>query len=267
MRGNRLDGRCALRRRSSARLSTSGLAGVGIAAGGDPETNPAALLFILSPIIMAVVLRATGEGWADAGLRLRLRGNGAWYALALLLFPLATVAVLGLGAAAGAVTFDGAEGGAFVAAFAAGLVMRLVYAAFEELGWRGYLEPRLAALGVPALRRHLIVAAVWGVWHVPYILTFDLMTDLPLGAYLPLFLASMVPMAVIYGVMRERSGTVWPAVLMHGMANAVAFPLLTTDLVTVDGGLWFGARPEGLLSLAILSAVAVVVWRVTARRR
>ncbi|WP_084039540.1 CPBP family intramembrane glutamic endopeptidase [Demequina sp. NBRC 110053] len=250
-------------------LGLASLAGIGIAAGGDPETNPAALLFILSPVLMAAILRWTGDGWADAGLRLRLRGNGTWYALALLLFPLLTAVVLGIGTLTGAVTWDTGSARDLAAAFVAGLVLRMVYAACEELGWRGYLEPRLAALGMPAARRHLAVAVIWGAWHVPYILTFDLMTDLPLGAYLPLFLISIVPMSFIYGVMRERSGTVWTSVLMHGMANAIAFPLLTTGVVEVDHEVVFAARPEGLIMLAGLCVVAWAVWRsrrVTARR-
>ena len=67
-------------------LVLSMLGGLVMAASPDPETSPGALLFVLSPILMAVGLRTLGrEGWADAGLRLgRERG---WYAVALLLFP------------------------------------------------------------------------------------------------------------------------------------------------------------------------------------
>jgi len=242
-------------------LGLSVLASVGIAAGGDPETNPAGLLFILSPILMAAILRWTGEGWGDAGLRLRMQGNGGWYALSLLLFPLLTFAVLGLGALSGGVTFDADATGAIAAAFPAALALRMVYSAFEEFGWRGYLEPRLAALGVAPARRHVIVAAVWGVWHIPFMLTIDLMTDLSLGVYLALFLIAMVPMSFIYGVVRDRTGSVWPAVLMHGMANAVAVSILTTDAVTIDTELVFAPNLEGLVMIAGLTAVARVVWR------
>ena len=119
---------------------------------------------------------------------------------------------------------------------------RLTFAAFEEFGWRGYLEPRLAALGVPALRRHLAVGVLWAVWHVPYIVAFgDGYTDLPLAAQLPLFTVAVLAMAVIWGVARDRTGSVWPAVLGHGIANAVAFPLLAADVVVIDSPLVLGA--------------------------
>jgi len=231
---------------------------------GSPDAGESAgmLLFILSPILVASLLRWFGkDGWADAGLRFKARGNGHWYLLALLLFPALSAVAVGLGAATGAVTFAEGAAGAFAAAFAVTLVIRMVFAAFEEFGWRGYLEPRLANLGVPAARRHLIVAAVWGVWHVPYILAVDVMTDLPLVAYLPLFLVAIVPMSFIYGVVRERTGSVWPAVLMHGMSNAVAFPLLLPEVLTLDNELVFAARPEGLITLAGLVVTAAVLWR------
>ena len=36
----------------------------------------------------------------------------------------------------------------------------------EELGWRGFLLPRLAARQGP-LRASLVVGLLWGLWHLP----------------------------------------------------------------------------------------------------
>ena len=232
-----------------------------MAASPDPETSPGALLFVLSPILMAVGLRTLGrEGWADAGLRLgRERG---WYAVALLLFPVLFLVPVVLGTLVGDVHLAPGAGERFAVLFATGLVARLTFAAFEEFGWRGYLEPRLAALGVPALRRHLAVGALWAVWHVPYIVAFgDGYTTLPLVVQIPMFTVAVLAMAVIWGVARDRTGSVWPAVLGHGMANAVAWPLLAADVVVVDTPLLFGARPESVVVLPLLLLTAVVVYR------
>jgi hypothetical protein len=38
----------------------------------------------------------------------------------------------------------------------------------EEYGWRGYLLPRLLSLG--EVRATLLVALIWGPWHVPFLL-------------------------------------------------------------------------------------------------
>ena len=224
------------------------------------------LVFILSPLLMAAALRwFGGDGWRDAGLRLRLRGNGRWYLLAAVGFPVLSALAIGLGVAAGQVDVAPGFGAAFAAALGVALVPRMLFALSEEFGWRGYLEPRLAALGVAPARRHLLVAAVWGVWHLPYILALEDYTELPLAVHLPLFLAGVTAMSYWYGVVRERTGSVWPAVLAHGIANAVAFPLLT--LADVRAPLVFAARPEGLVVLAGLTAIAAVVWRRSRRSR
>ena len=140
-----------------------------------------------------------------------------------------------LGALIGDVHVVPGAGERFAVLFTTGLIARLTFAAFEEFGWRGYLEPRLAALGVPALRRHLAVGVLWAVWHVPYIVAFgDAYTTLPLAVQIPMFSVAVLAMAVIWGVARDRTGSVWPAVLGHGMANAVAWPLLAADVVVID---------------------------------
>lgn len=242
-------------------LVLSTLGGLVMASSPDPETSAGALLFIMSPILLAVGLRTIGrEGWADAGLRLgRERG---WYAVALLLFPVLFAVPLALGALVGDAHLAPGAAERFAVLFATGLVARLTFAAFEEFGWRGYLEPRLAALGVPALRRHLAVGVLWAVWHVPYIVAFgDGYTTLPLVVQIPMFTVAVLAMAVIWGVARDRTGSVWPAVLGHGMANAVAWPLLSAEVVVIDTPLVFGVRPESLVVLPLLILTAVVVYR------
>ncbi|KQR17400.1 CPBP family intramembrane glutamic endopeptidase [Cellulomonas sp. Leaf334] len=242
-------------------LVLSTLGGLVMASSPDPETSAGALLFIMSPFLLAVGLRTIGrEGWADAGLRLgRERG---WYAVALLLFPALFAVPLVLGALVGDAHLAPGAAERFAVLFATGLVARLTFAAFEEFGWRGYLEPRLAALGVPALRRHLAVGVLWAVWHVPYIVAFgDGYTTLPLVVQIPMFSVAVLAMAVIWGVARDRTGSVWPAVLGHGMANAVAWPLLSAEVVVIDTPLVFGVRPESLVVLPLLILTAVVVYR------
>lgn len=89
----------------------------------------------------------------------------------------------------------------------------------EELGWRGFLLPRLLPLGQwPAL---VIVGVVWGLWHTPVLL---------LGYNYPLHhrlgVLAMVGFTVVVGVLigwlRLATGSIWPGVLAHGALNASA---------------------------------------------
>ncbi|SDT14425.1 CPBP family intramembrane glutamic endopeptidase [Actinoplanes derwentensis] len=55
-----------------------------------------------------------------------------------------------------------------LAALPLAAVINLIPALGEELGWRGWLFPRLMPLGaIPAI---LISGVIWGVWHAPLIL-------------------------------------------------------------------------------------------------
>lgn len=237
------------------------LGALALAGAEDRATSPGALLFVLSPFLMAVALRTVGrDGWADAGLGIgRERG---WYVFGALWLPSASAVALLVGALTGRVHAGDGGLSLFGTLVATGLVARTLFALFEEWGWRGYLEPRLQALGVRGLRRHLAVGALWAVWHVPYILAMGSeYTDVPLALQVPLFTVAVLAMAVVLGVMRARTGSVWPAVVEHGVANAVAFALLDADVVRIDSPLAFAARPESLVVLPLLVLTAVLVWR------
>lgn len=99
----------------------------------------------------------------------------------------------------------------------AAALINLIPALGEELGWRGWLLPKLMPLGtLPAL---LISGVIWGLWHAPLIL---------LGYNYPstpgwLAMTAMVIMCILVGAvfswLRLRSGSVWPAALAHAAFN------------------------------------------------
>lgn len=251
----------------SAVLFTCGVACLTLTTGFliDDMRSPWALLFVMSPLLVATALRLTRDGWADAGLR--LTGALRWYAVAALVFPLLGALSLGVGWVTGDVAFTSGAGERLTAGIAGGLLPALLFAAGEEWGWRGYLEPRLAAAGVTAAKRHLTVGLIWGVWHVPYILALGPeYTPLPLFVQLPLFHLAVVAMAFLWGALRTLTGSVWPAVLGHGLANAVAFPLLDPEIVSVTNPLVFAVRPEGLIVLPGLAVAAWAAFRVARLR-
>lgn len=224
------------------------------------------LIFILSPLLVTLVLRLfAGDGWTDSGFRLGLIGNGRVYLLALLLFPLAFGVALGLGAVFGAAQFQSGWGGKLLVLALGGALPILIYAFSEEFAWRGYLEPKLAALGVVGIRRFVAVGIIWGLWHVGYVFAIPDYTALPMAAFVPLFLLATTVMAVIYGVWRELTGSFWPAFLAHGVANILAWPLLDETVVTVSNPMLFAARPEALVVLVVLTGVALFALRKSPR--
>ena len=220
------------------------------------------LLFILSPLLVTLAMRLfAGDGWGDVVWRPRLVRDARTYLAALVLFPTLFAVTLGLGVLFGAVAFQPGWPAALVAAILAGAPAILFFAFSEEFAWRGYLDPRLAALGLADLPRHALVAVIWGLWHVGYILTLPHYTPLPWAVFFPLFALAIFAMTVIYGAWRARTGTFWPAVLAHGVANTLAWPLLNPDIVSLTRPLLFSARPEALVVLAGLCVTAMILLR------
>ncbi|AXL10876.1 CPBP family intramembrane metalloprotease [Microbacterium foliorum] len=106
-----------------------------------------------------------------------------------------------------------------LAAIPVNAVVSAPFAFAEEVGWRGWLLPRLLPLGVwPAL---VLSGAIWGLWHAPLILlgyNFGRPDLLGLG----MMVLACVLFGIILGWLRLRSTSIWPAVIAHSAFNATA---------------------------------------------
>jgi len=96
-------------------------------------------------------------------------------------------------------------------------------ALLEEGGWRGFATPQLERCVSPALAA-LLVGLAWGFWHLPRDVTTGVIERLGALeyalAYLPSFLIGTIAVSLIasWGMMRS-GGSLWPAILAHGLAN------------------------------------------------
>jgi membrane protease YdiL (CAAX protease family) len=154
-----------------------------------------------------------------------------------------------------------------VSAFTEGAIVNVFFAFGEELGWRGHLLPRLASLGGP--QAAVTVGVIWGLWHAPIIAFYGLGGTVgmdgsgPIGwAVAPFFLLTIIPLGVIYAWLRFRSGSVWPCVLAHAMANSGL--QVEVQLALSAPGTMFIGGPVGLLGLA--PAWALAIWLIASGR-
>lgn len=98
------------------------------------------------------------------------------------------------------------------------LIVDMILALGEEIGWRGYLLPHLLPLG--RMRALLLSGFFHGLWHLPVMLLtpfYHQSGDRLLVA--ALFVLSTTCGGVFFGYLRLKSGSVWPAVLAHGGFN------------------------------------------------
>lgn len=118
--------------------------------------------------------------------------------------------------------------GALVAIQLATIVLaafiNMVPALGEELGWRGFLLPRLLRLGtVPAI---VISGVIWGGWHAPLILLGYNYPGAPGWLGVLMMMGMCIVVGGLFGWLRLRSQSVWPAALAHGAFNAAAGSML-----------------------------------------
>jgi membrane protease YdiL (CAAX protease family) len=142
----------------------------------------------------------------------------------------------------------------------------------EELGWRGYLLPRIQQL-TSRRRAALVTGFVHGCFHLPLVLiatTYDQHGSRWLVA--PVVVATITMGGVFYAYLWDRTGTVWPVAMGHGAVNT-AFGLGAGAVVaTSEADLAYVAGESGLATFAAVAVAGAVlltrakVWRTDARQ-
>ncbi len=225
----------------------------------SPQQSLGLLFWIFTPILTGFLLRwFGGDGWADAGFKLNLRGNGLWYSLSILLYPVTILLTLGLGAATGAVTFlrPFAE---FLPVFGIGIASALIKNIGEEFAWRGYLTPRFKALGLSRFANHMLTGFIWGTWHIPYWIFFlgsDIIgqySSLGMTWFILLAIFGIFPTALILGELRLKTDSVWPAYIAHNITNAISAQLLLEGFIRIKPGaeLIFSPNTDAVIMIVL----------------
>jgi membrane protease YdiL (CAAX protease family) len=129
---------------------------------------PFMLIAVYSPLLFAVIITQLREG--EGGL-VRLFGKFAiwrvgwwWYVIALFMFPALALIAHGIRYVLDGTVLHPGGGGSIWYQLAFGVFIFLIVGTAEELGWRGFLQPRLQRR-IGALAATLVVGVTWGIWH------------------------------------------------------------------------------------------------------
>lgn len=100
--------------------------------------------------------------------------------------------------------------------------MIISFAAFgEEAGWRGYMMPKLMNL-MGTKKAVLIGGIIWGLWHAPLTCVgHNYGTDYPGFPYTGILImcVSCTSLGIALTYITVKSGSVWPAAIMHAVNN------------------------------------------------
>lgn len=113
----------------------------------------------------------------------------------------------------------------------------------EEIGWRGYLVPKLLEKYTPN-QVSIFVGLVWAVWHFPIMVTGDYGSETPLLYQLICFTLMIVGVNFIYTWFRIKSKSLWTGVLLHTAANLFIFDVFE-DLTVNTGNTPYYAGETG----------------------
>ncbi len=233
--------------------------------GGSPAApGPGFVVWGAAPLLVALLLRLVTRDWSDAGLRPHIRKNAIGYLLVLAACPVLVVITLLVGAGLGVSWLSGFSWGPYLGMVMPGLAVFFLFAVFEEFGWRGYLAPKLASLGINPWLGYAITAVVWATWHLPYIRELSwVYSSEDMLAFLPRFYLYTFTYSILWNEIRTITGSVWPVVLLHSLTNAIQHPL-AADFLNVAPGMEGLFSLNGLLMIGLTGLAGLILhyWRV-----
>jgi uncharacterized protein len=209
---------------------------------------------LLGPSLAGLILTGVVDG--RSGLRdlfsrmRRVRIPARWYA-ALLIPPLLMFAVLLCLSTFVSPVFAPGR-------FLLGVLFGCPAGFFEEIGWMGYVFPRMCRTR-SALSASILLGLLWGLWHLPVI--DYLGTAPPHGAYLlPYFLAftaAMTAMRVLIAWLYSNTGSVVLAQLMHASSTGALVIFSPPRVSAAQETMWYFVY-AALLWLTVAVVVAVL---------
>jgi membrane protease YdiL (CAAX protease family) len=233
--------------------------------GGTISDHPLLVVALMwSPAVASIVARLVNrDGIRDVSFRFGgLRGL-AWNGVAWVYPIVVGLLAYGTAWATGLVGRSSSwlELGWSIAANATfWTAMSMITAFGEELGWRGYMLTRLVDARVPA--PVLISGLVWGVWHLPIILSGQYAQGGSPLVSAGLFMLCIVPFSFFAARLRFETGSVWPPALAHAAWNAIIQGAF--DPACEGQSIWIGE--SGILVVAANLLCVLLVTRGTWRR-
>jgi membrane protease YdiL (CAAX protease family) len=230
----------------------------------DPFRLLSIVFFALVPFAVTRIVEGPGSARRLFGQVRHVRVGPQWYLIALFGPPaallVASVLLKGPAPIEALVTNFASIPTAFVLGV---VVLALLGNVWEETSWSGYVTSRLQARFGP-LRASLIVAPLFGLYHVPLFFIIGGLSDsrdhMPV-AQLPLYLGFLLivfsgPMRILLTWVYNSTGRSLPIVaLFHASINATGgAAVLATFFAGVDGLLVYAA-------LAVLALVVIVATR------
>jgi membrane protease YdiL (CAAX protease family) len=127
----------------------------------------------------------------------------------------------------------------------------------EEIGWRGFLAPELAKRYSYTVTS-ILSGVIWALWHVPIIVFAGY--NAGTGWYgLIVVSANMIGLCFVLVWLRLKSGSLWPAVILHAASNQF-IQAFFDPMTDYSGRAKYFVGEFGIESTLVIAVVAVYFW-------
>lgn len=132
-------------------------------------------------------------------------------------------------------------------------LMNGIVAAFEEIGWRGFLQGILIErLG--STKAIILLGLLWSLWHLPAQLAGYNFPQTPILGSLIISPLELVAVSFFLGWLTIKSGSFIPAAIAHGAGNSIQ------EGVTANLQMTTPRIYEDLTTLTITILIGLVCW-------
>ena len=139
-----------------------------------------------------------------------------------------------------------------------------VYTLGEEIGWSGFLTPKLLKIkSIPVTG--IIIGLIWSIWHFPAIVGGIYGFGAPLWISLPSFSLVLIGNAVIATILIAKSKSFWPGVVLHSSHNIILMSMFWEMTVKTKYASYFVSE-TGIITAIVYLAIAFVFWKLINRK-
>ena len=148
----------------------------------------------------------------------------------------------------------------FILIATTGMIGSTARALGEEIGWRGFMAPRMVAQW--GFTKGAVVAGViWAAWHMPLLLFADYNSGTPWWFALSCFTVFVIASSVMLTWIRLKSQSVWPCAILHASHN-LFIQTFFTPVTAPHGAITAYAIDEfGVATPAVALVIAFLFWR------
>lgn len=149
-------------------------------------------------------------------------------------------------------------------ALTAGMVSNMSAALGEEIGWRGFLTPRLTIIA-GFFGATLFTGLLWSAWHLPLLIFSGYNGGGEQIYEIGSFVVMITAISGAFAWLRLDSGSLWPAATLHASHNLMLQAIFDPMTQRGDGAVTMVGE-FGVVTAAVCVLVCLPFWIMGARK-